>query len=114
MLHLYYDSIIYIGEKMWIGKKGYMYDFGYNETVALSGCMNYSYIANKVLAFKKDSKILVYSTKMLNKNGFKYPEKLLEFTAYSNVAYGKIICEYNTYLIDGNCQIKYSTRPHIS
>lgn len=114
MLEMYYDSVIYIKDGMWIGKKGFFYDFGYEENVILNGCLNYSYVANKILAFKRDSKIHVYSTKMLNKQEIKYPEKLLEFTAHSHIAYGKIICESYSCLIDGNCQIKFSEKAHIT
>lgn len=113
MLECYYDSVICIATDLWIGKKDYFYDFGYEGRVILSGCINFSYVSGKIIAFKKDSKIIVFSTKIKNNFNLPTPEKLLEFTAYSHVAYGKIICENYTYLIDGNCQIKFSERPHI-
>lgn len=112
-LEMYYDTITHIANGFWIGKKNLLYDFGYEHSVILSGLVNFSYLSQKIIALKKDSKIFVYSFKITNQNNIIGPEKLLEFTAYSPIAYGKIVCEYNTYLIDCNCQIKYSSRAHI-
>ena len=110
----YYDSIIEIPNGSWVGIKNGVYDFWYENGIILSECNNYSYISGKLIAFKQDRKIIVYSTKIRTIGKFKTVEKLLEFIAYSTVAYGKIICERNTYLIDSNCQIKYSQRSHIN
>lgn len=110
----YYDSVIQIPNGSWIGIRNGSYDFGYKDSIIVTDCINYAYISNKLVALKKDEKILVYSTNIRNIGKFQTVEKLLEFTAYSKVAYGKIICEKYTYLINGNCQIKFNERAHIN
>lgn len=114
MAKTYYDSIIQIPNGSWIGMKNGLYDFWYNDSIILSECINYSYISGKLIAFKQDKKIIVYSTNIRTVGKFSTIEKLLEFTSYSKLAFGKIICERNTYLIDGNCQIKFTERTHIN
>lgn len=110
----YYDSIINIPNGSWIGQKNSRYDFGYKDSIIVANCSNFSYISGKIICFKKDKRVLVYSMNVITSYGNETIEKLLEFTSLSKVAYGKIICERNTYLIDGNCQIKFSERSHIN
>lgn len=114
MANSYYDSVVQIPNGSWIGIKNLRYDFGYKNKVIVADCTNFSYISENVIALKKDNKILVFSTKVIEVGNTETIEKLLEFTAYSPVAYGKIICKRHTYLIDGNCQIKFSERTHIN
>ena len=114
MAKSYYDSIIEIPNGSWIGLKNGLYDFWYKNNIILSECNNYSYLSGKIITFKQDKKIIVYSTNIRTIGKFNTVEKLLEFTSYSKVAFGKIICERNTYLIDSNCQIKYSEKSHIN
>lgn len=114
MATTYYDSVIHIPNGSWIGIRNLEYDFGYKDNIILFGCSNYSYLSGKIIALKKDDKVIVYSTNITYIGNLKTVEKLLEFTSYSHVAYGKIICERNTYLIDSNCQIKFSSRAHIN
>lgn len=114
MLNRYYDNIIKLSNGAWIGCRNSKYDFGYKNHIIIERCSNFSYITEKIVCFKKENKIFVYSMKIVRKYGSETAEKLLEFIAHSNVAYGKIICERNTYLIDGNCQIKFSEKSHIN
>ena len=110
----YYDSVINIPNGSFIGIKNGRYDFLYRNKVILADCDNFSYIAGKIVAFKKENKVIVFSMHIVNEGNNKTVEKLLEFSSFSKVAYGKIICERNSYLIDSNCQIKYSERSHIN
>lgn len=110
----YYDSIIKILNGSFIGIKNGRYDFIYKDNIILTDCVNFSYISGKIVAFKKGDKIIVFSMNIVNQGDTQTVEKLLEFSSFSKVAYGKIICERNTYLIDENCQIKYSERNHIN
>ncbi len=114
MFNDYYSNVIKLKNGAWIGSKNLKYDFFYNDNLILAGCTNFSYISGKLVCLKKDSKIIVYSMNIVNLNGNDTPEKLLEFVAHSKLAYGKIICERYTYLIDGNCQIKFNERSHLN
>lgn len=110
----YYDDLITLSNGSWIGKKDSHYDFGYKDKVIIPSCSNFSYISGKLVVLKKGDKITVFSMHIVKENGVETVEKILEFSSFSKVAYGKIICEYYTYLIDGNCQIKFSEKNHIN
>ena len=110
----YYDTRYKLCNGAIIASHNGIYDFLYEDRIILASCQNFSYLSGKIIVLKKDEKIIVYSTKIIEENGIKTVQKLLEFIAHSKIAYGKIICEKNMYLIDGNCQIKYSCRPHIN
>ena len=114
MAKSYYDSIINIPNGSAICRKNERYDYWYKDKVILADCINFSYLAGKIIAFKKENKIIVFSMHIVNIGNFETVEKLLEFSSFSSVAYGKIICERNSYLIDSNCQIKFTERTHIN
>lgn len=110
----YYESIIKIPNGAWIGIKDGYYDFYYKNDLILLQCSNYSYVSERLLAFKKDNTIHVFSLNIITKNNTCTIEKLATFTAFKSIAYVKIICERYMYLIDQNCQIKLTDRAHIN
>ena len=110
----YYKNIIRIPNGAWIGEANHRYDLGYKDKVILTDCVNYSYVSGRLIALKKDNKIYVFSTNITVIGSEETLEKIAEFTAFRDIAYLKVICEHYTYLIDRNCQIKFSNRAPIN
>ena len=109
-----YKNLIQIPNGIWIGDENSRFDLGLNNTIILEECSNYSYVLNRLIALKKDDKIYVFSTNIVTIGNCDTIAKLAEFKAFSDIVYLKVVCEQYIYLIDKNCQTKFSERPHIN
>ncbi len=110
----YYKEIIQIPNGAWIAKHNNLYDFWYKEKILLTNCINYSYISQRLIVLKKDNVIQIFSTKIINRDSQDTVEKIAEFKCFKDIACVRIVCEQYVYLIDMNCQIKFSSKAHIN
>lgn len=89
----------------WINAKGNLFDLCLNDEIVVANCVNFSYVANKFIAIKKNDTIKLFSLKPI-KNSQKYiPEELSCFSNMKSNIFVNIVIDSTCYTIDHNCQV---------